>query len=171
MLDFVPQKFGKELNVFNFYSSFTDQASEAAEFLEGLKIENQEKAQVEHISSDKKAKYICIPYTKMSEEYYEEDGEVKKRIVENSSVINEDYVRRMLAFTHYSNVPIEVMVTNIDIDINKMPVRVTYNSNGTKSNSVYVVPTFKTGIDAGQYMTEPAIVIMHIPQKQSTRSA
>lgn len=160
VLDFVPQKFGKELNVFNFYSSFTDQASEAAEFLEELKIENQEKAQVEHISSDKKAKYICIPYTKMSEEYYEEDGEVKKRIVENSSVINEDYVRRMLAFTHYSNVPIEVMVTNIDIDINKMPVRVTYNSNGTKSNSVYVVPTFKTGIDAGQYMTEPAIVII-----------
>lgn len=110
VLDFVPQKFGKELNVFNFYSSFTDQASEAAEFLEGLKIENQEKEQVEHISSDKKAKYICIPYTKMSEEYYEEDGEVKKRIVENSSVINEDYVRRMLAFTHYSNVPIEATV-------------------------------------------------------------
>lgn len=172
----VSDKHVKELNVFSFFSSFVSERSDILEFIESLKIEQtverknkdgeKEKKKVykpihtEHISNGKEAKYILIPYTKMSEDYYDEDGKVKRNIIENSSVISEDYVRRMLAATHYSNIPVDIMVTDIDIDLSKMPIQPTYNVEGLKSDSVYVMPTFKTGVDASQYMVEPAVIIM-----------
>jgi hypothetical protein len=66
----------------------------------------------------------------------------------------------MLTATHYSNVPVDIMVTDIDIDLNKMPIQPTFNKEGQRSESVYVFPTFKTGVDSSQYMTEPAVIIM-----------
>lgn len=159
------KRYVKELNVFSFFSSFVDDADEVMEFIESLEVENiaeteGKKITTTHISKDKKAKYILIPYTKMSEEYYDEDDKVKGSFIENSSVISEDYVRRMLVATHYSNVPVDIMVTDIDIDLNKMPIQPAYSMEGKESESVYVLPTFKTGVDASQYMTEPVVVIM-----------
>lgn len=170
--DGISERYTKELNVFSFFSSFVDKADDVIKFIESLKIKQDSKEKEEdvkettcsietkHISSNKKAEYILIPYTKMSEEYYDEDGRVKRSLIENSSVISEDYVRRMLAATRYSNIPVDIMVTDIDIDINRMPIQPTYDAVGQKSESVYVLPTFKTGIDASHYMVEPAVIIM-----------
>lgn len=168
-------RYAKELNIFSFFSSFVDKTDDVMEFIESLKVNQIVKTEdkngnskkeikvapieTEHISTNNKATYILIPYTKMSEEYYDEDNKVKRSLIENSSVISEDYVRRMLAATHYSNVPVDIMVTNIDIDVNRMPIQPTYSAEGKKSESVYVLPTFKTGVDASQYMVEPAVMV------------
>ena len=174
----ISQKYVKELNVFSFFSSFMPESDdELYKFIEGLKIKQfkvkkekdgkvVEKVEIEtpikttHISKDKKATYILIPYTKMQEEYYMKGDKLEKRYVENSSIISEDYVRRMLTATHYSNIPVDIMVTDIDIDKAKMPVQPAITASGKASENIFVLPTFKTGIDATQYMTEPLVIIL-----------
>lgn len=59
----------------------------------------------------------------------------------------------MLAGTQLSNIPVEVMITNADIDISAKSLR-------EISGGVWVMPTFKTGIGAGTYKAEPVIVVM-----------
>lgn len=136
-----------------------------------------------HLKDDRAAKYILISFTRSQEEYFDlitdkgkdenggkgngkdntqnTDTAPKPRIVKNNVIINEDYIRRMIASTHYSKVPVEVMVTNagikldldLDVDVDLLPIR-KINSN------MGVLPTFKTGVDSSQYMAEPLVVYM-----------
>lgn len=174
---FMPDKFIKELNVYSFFSGFLSEQDDISRFVDSIEIQSinpvngevsTRKIVTNHISHENEAKYILIPYTRMSEVITESEADSSEKGAEkydvelqrNSSNITEDYVRRMIAATHYSNIPVDIMVTNIDIDLNSSDVRKTYNGAGVLSEDVYVMPTFKTGVDSSQYFTEPAVIIM-----------
>lgn len=109
-----------------------------------------------HLPKDKKAKYILIPYTKMQEDYFVEDDADKAQaysLEKNNSKATAKYVRRMLAATHNSNIPVEVMITNAKLDFESMHAQKT-------EEGIYVMPTFKMGTDGSQYMVEPLVIIM-----------
>ena len=97
------------------------------------------------------AKYILFPYTNAAR-LVDNDG---KRMNFNAvSLIDTQYVERMLANTHYTNIPVEVMVTNADLSEALKKVSV-YSKDG-----VYAVPTFKTGVGTVQYKAEPLVIAM-----------
>ncbi len=154
-----PEK--KELNVFSFFNSFVSEGDAKDYEKHILKTEDssEEKTQ-KHMPEDKKAKYILIPYTKMQEDYFKEEdedkGETQKHILEaNNSKITAAYVRRMLAATHISEIPVEVMITNADLSFRAMHAHKVMGEKG-----LYVMPTFKMGADGSKYMVDPVVIIM-----------
>lgn len=105
-----------------------------------------------------------ITYEKQKEkqgekqEKKQEKKQLVSSIVKNNVRIDENYIRRMIASTHYSKIPVEVMITNADIEMDEeqlppMPIQ-------KITSKIGVLPTFKTGIDATQYMAEPLVVYM-----------
>ncbi len=160
--DELPKPVRKELNVFAFFNSFVSKGDAADYEKYIIKIrDDDDKKMPKHISEDKKAKYIFIPYTKMQEDYFKgEDenigGAQRHSLETNNSKITFAYVRRMLAATHISNIPVEVMITNAEFDFKDM-----HNVHEVKGEKgLYVMPTFKMGADGSQYMVEPIVIIM-----------
>jgi len=136
----------KNDKLFAFYNSFVTE--EYAKVYES-DVSGYDEESWRHIREGNEAKYVFIPYTKMEEVF--ENG--MKQIVGNATKIDENYVRRMLVATHFSNIPVEVMITNADLKLDTMPIQ-------KLSNKMYVMPTFKTGIDANPYLVEPVVIIM-----------
>lgn len=136
----------KNDKLFAFYNSFvTEEYAKAYE----SDVSGYDEESWRHIREGYEAKYVFIPYTKMEEVF--ENG--KKQIAGNATKIDENYVRRMLVATHFSNIPVEVMITNADLQLDTMPIQ-------KISKKMYAMPTFKTGIDANPYLVEPAVIIM-----------
>lgn len=136
----------KNDKLFAFYNSFvTEEYAKAYE----SDVSGYDEESWRHIREGYEAKYVFIPYTKMEEVF--ENG--KKQIAGNATKIDENYVRRMLVATHFSNIPVEVMITNADLQVDTMPIQ-------KLSEKMYIMPTFKTGIDANPYLVEPAVIIM-----------
>lgn len=166
------ERYKKEFHVFDFFNSFVD--SKYAEGYESCikEIDAKEAKKIGkiHLEGEREAKYILISFTKCQEEFMEktityekqEEKQEKKQlvssIVKNNVRIDENYIRRMIASTHYSKIPVEVMITNADIDMDEkqlppMPIQ-------KVTSKIGVLPTFKTGIDVTQYMAEPLVVYM-----------
>jgi len=161
----------KKRNVFKFYSSFVlqDEMEEYMKFLdEYIEISNEEEnsEQKWFNVTGNEAKYVFFPFTKSSIDYgmksenkqpenNPDDKEKRelKYIFKQNAKLTLQYIRRMLAGTQLSNIPVEVMITNADIDISAKSLR-------EISGGVWVMPTFKTGIGAGTYKAEPVIVVM-----------
>ena len=136
----------KNDKLFAFYNSFvTEEYAKAYE----SDVSGYDEESWRHIREGYEAKYVFIPYTKMEEVF--ENG--KKQIAGNATKIDENYVRRMLVATHFSNIPVEVMITNANLQLDTMPIQ-------KISKKMYAMPTFKTGIDANPYLVEPAVIIM-----------
>lgn len=154
----LPSALEKELNVFLFYNSFisAEFADKYEKVIPVLKDDKDAPVVPVHLSEERKAKYVLIPYTKMQEDYFEnhkEDKAYRLKKEANTSKISRQYVRRMLAATHFSNIPVEVMITNADLEVDKMPIQ-------KVGKGVYALPTFRTGVDATQYMVEPVVIIL-----------
>lgn len=96
------------------------------------------------INSRMSAKYICFAYTKN-----EEIKDQKHYKVVSS--VSEDSIRRMLERTQFSKIPIEIMLTNMDMHLNK-------NRRVHKiSEGIWCMPTFAT---KSAYHDEPLTIIM-----------
>lgn len=164
----------KKRNVFKFYSSFIleDAMKPYMEMLDTyIEPSDDEKSPEQkwfNITGNE-AKYVLFPFTKSSFDYgvyemLEENKQDKetpkdekkrkpKNIFKKNTKLTMDEIYRMLAGTQLSNIPVEVMVTNADIDTEALVFR-------EIDTDVWVIPTFKTGIDAGTYKAEPVIVVM-----------
>ena len=161
----------KKRNVFKFYSSFVlkDEMEKYVEFLDKyIEISNEEESSEQkwfNVTGNE-AKYVFFPFTKSSIDYgmasvnkqSENNSDDKKKgeskyIFKQNAKLTLKYIRRMLTGTQFSNIPVEVMITNADIDTSARSLR-------EISEGVWVMPTFKTGIDAGTYKAEPVIVVM-----------
>lgn len=161
----------KKRNVFKFYSSFVlqDEMEEYMKFLDKyIKISNEEESSEQkwfNVTGNE-AKYVFFPFTKSSVDYgmasknkqpenNSDDKEKResKYIFKQNAKLTLEYIRRMLTGTQFSNIPVEVMITNADIDTSARSLR-------KIEEGVWVMPTFKTGIDAGTYKAEPVIVVM-----------
>ncbi len=161
----------KKRNVFKFYSSFVlqDEMKKYVEFLDKyIEISNEEESSEQkwfNVTRNE-AKYVFFPFTKSSVDYgmasenkqFENDSDDKKKreskyIFKQNAKLTLKYIRRMLTGTQFSNIPVEVMITNADIDTSARSLR-------EIREGVWVMPTFKTGIDAGTYKAEPVIVVM-----------
>ncbi len=161
----------KKRNVFKFYSSFVlkDEMKKYVESLDKyIEISNEEESSEQkwfNVTGNE-AKYVFFPFTKSSVDYGmasenkqpENNSDDKKKreskyIFKQNAKLTLKYIRRMLTGTQFSNIPVEVMITNADIDTSARSLR-------EISKGVWVMPTFKTGIDSGTYKAEPVIVVM-----------
>lgn len=95
------------------------------------------------IGTRKSAKYICFAYTKSGEQ----DGEHYSSV----SSLSEDAIRRMLANTQFSKIPVEIMLTNMDMKLEE-------NRRVHKlSDGLWCMPTFAT---YSSYQVAPITIIM-----------
>lgn len=95
------------------------------------------------IGTRKSAKYICFAYTKSGEQNGEHYSSV--------SSLSEDTIRRMLANTQFSKIPVEIMLTNMDMKLEE-------NRRVHKlSDGLWCMPTFVT---YSSYQVEPITIIM-----------
>ena len=164
------KKHTKEFQIFDFLYGFTtpEYAEKYEKYIKNMEVQSLSDDLPEfgkvHLENGREAQYILISFTKAQEEFVfrlsdsEEKGgtptySIGKSIVKNNVKIDENYIRRMLASTHYSKVPVEIMITNADIKIDKAPII-------KVSEDIGVLPTFRTGVDSSQYMAEPAIIYM-----------
>lgn len=151
----------KMKNVIVFYNSFN--RDDTYEKILKEKDFSKNKYRVGNIGNNE-AKYVLFPFTKkiLGEDFVVKKDDKKKAVVVKELMLTElrlyskltsTDVGRMLAGTQLSNIPVEVMVTNAELDISRKPIQ-------KLDDDIWVMPTFKTGVDSGQYKTEPVIVIM-----------
>lgn len=106
------------------------------------------------IDDDKVAKYICFAFSQ-TEAIKSNDENKEVEYVKNHANISKDSIRRMLKNTQISNIEVEIMLTNMDLDMGKMPV-VQIEEEGELAG-IWYVPTFKT---QSTYKVEPVTIIM-----------
>ena len=112
------------------------------------------------------AKYVWFSYTNGTEYYtHYEDSHPKTKFVtrfgkeklnrakRNYTKIDKDSVRRMLVDTSLSIIPVELMITDVELNVGTANVI-------TLDKGMYALPSFKTGIDGGYYKREPVTIIM-----------
>lgn len=104
-----------------------------------------------HITDDKTAKYICFAFSQ-TEAIRSEDKNKRIEYVKNHANISKDSIRRMLKNTQISNIEVEIMLTNMELDFTKMPVMQLDNESG-----IWYIPSFKT---PSTYKIEPVTIIM-----------
>ena len=102
-----------------------------------------------YISEDRAAKYIVFAFTNTEQTISEKGG---TGYVKNRYTVTKDSVRRMLKNTQISNVEVEIMLTNVDLNLEELPV---YQVRGEKD--MWYIPSFKT---QSSYKIEPVTIIM-----------
>lgn len=150
--DFVKRKKA----IYEFYTRFTS-VEESGAFDTMVLEEDVERV---YLSSEKKATYIFIPFQSNTDDWEsklsmnETDGKVQKRKTQImlNSVITSESVMRMLAGTIYSNIPVEIMVTNVDASSSE---RIMWQN---KEKNIGVMPTFTTGVN--NYNVDAAVVVL-----------
>jgi superfamily II DNA or RNA helicase len=106
-----------------------------------------------HISPNRAAKYVVFAFSNTEQangtEYsiLQPKGNVKKHMP-----VSKDSIRRMLLGTQISNIEVEIMITNIELDLEALPVRQVSDEDG-----IWCMPSFKT---RSSYKIEPVTVIM-----------
>ena len=101
-----------------------------------------------HISgSSRTAKYIVFAFSN-TEQILRDDGNTK--YVKNHLTVSKDSIRRMLKNTQISNIEVEIMLTNMDLDMKMLPVKCV-------EDGIWYVPSFKT---QSNYKIEPVTIIM-----------
>lgn len=118
------------------------------------------------------AKYIVLPYTSVQEilntEPANSNDKLRKAKVHNNYALTLEDVERMFKNTIYSNIPVEVMVTNIDM----------FAQNGVGKSKeikseeqylmeeyrlgegVYVIPSVKADAKSSAYFAEPLYLVL-----------
>lgn len=150
--DFVKRKKA----IYEFYTRFTS-VEESGAFDTMVLGEDVERV---YLSSEKKATYIFIPFQSNTDDWEsklsmnETDGKVQKRKTQImlNSVITSKSVMRMLAGTIYSNIPVEIMVTNVDASSSE---RIMWQN---KEKNIGVIPMFATGVN--NYNADASVVVM-----------
>jgi len=140
----------KEEDIFKFFDCFVSK-EDADEYEKYINSNDKN-----HLPSAQAAKYILIPYTRRQEDFFKKEGDDKGKrgsLEKNNTKLSRHCVRRMIAATHFSNIPVEVMITNADLELNSDTIH-------KLDEGIWALPTFKTGLDASQYMVEPLIIIM-----------
>ena len=101
-----------------------------------------------HISgSSRTAKYIVFAFSN-TEQILGDDGNTK--YVKNHLTVSKDSIRRMLKNTQISNIEVEIMLTNMNLDMNMLPIK-------SVEKGIWYVPSFKT---QSSYKIEPVTIIM-----------
>lgn len=115
-----------------------------------------------HVKDEKKAKYIVFAYSRMESAGINSKNETgkndqdkencnRKKYYKNNAPLSQDSIYRMLKNTQYSNIPVEVMLTDMKLDTGKMPVQ------SCENEKIWYIPSFKMPTT---YMNEPLIIIM-----------
>lgn len=100
-----------------------------------------------HISDGRTAKYIVFAFSN-TEQILGDDGNTK--YVKNHLTVSKDSIRRMLKNTQISNVEVEIMLTNMALDMNMLPVK-------RVEERIWYIPAIKT---QSNYKIEPVTIIM-----------
>ncbi|MGN0132775.1 MAG: DEAD/DEAH box helicase [Lachnospiraceae bacterium] len=100
-----------------------------------------------HISGSRTAKYIVFAFSN-TEQKLGDDG--KTKFEKNYLTVSKDSIRRMLKNTQISNIEVEIMLTNMKLDMKMLPVKCV-------EDGIWYVPSFKT---QSNYKIEPVTIIM-----------
>lgn len=106
-----------------------------------------------HVALEKEAKYVMFAFCHNEYRHHyesEDDTQKDKQYFRNVSSLSVDSIRRMLKRTQFSNISVEVMITDMDMDMMAQPVH-------KLEEDVWYLPSFKT-YDA--YDVEPVTIIM-----------
>lgn len=132
-------------NIYDFYKSFADMKKN-------------------------KPKYIVIPYTN-TEEILSDANKLPIRKVRNNYRLRDYDVDIMFKNTIFSNIPVEVMVTNVEM-LNKVseesPLLDTYDSSEEShllntyriSDGVFALPTVRADASSSSYLAEPIYLVL-----------
>ena len=100
-----------------------------------------------NISDGRTAKFIVFAFSN-TEQILGDKGNTK--YVKNHLTVSKDSIRRMLKNTQISNIEVEIMLTNMDLDMKMLPVKCV-------EDGIWYVPSFKT---QSSYKIEPVTIIM-----------
>lgn len=98
-------------------------------------------------SGSRTAKYIVFAFSN-TEQILGDTGNTK--YVKNHLTVSKDSIRRMLKNTQISNIEVEIMLTNMNLDMNMLPVKCV-------EDGIWYIPSFKT---QSSYKIEPVTIIM-----------
>ncbi|MDY4414314.1 MAG: hypothetical protein SPE43_08130, partial [Ruminococcus sp.] len=98
-------------------------------------------------TSNRIAQYIAFAFSN-TEQILGDDG--KTKFEKNYLTVSKDSIRRMLKNTQISNIEVEIMLTNMDLDMKMLPVKCV-------EDGIWYVPSFKT---QSSYKIEPVTIIM-----------
>lgn len=143
--------------IYEFYTRFTTKA-ELEEINKNILDANDKRY---YLSDSNKATYIFIPYVTNIEDWSERllYDEKNQEVIKNkkqrrlNDVITREGIIRMLAGTLYSNLPIEITVTNIDATKSNKPI---YWFD--EEDKIGVIPTFKTGVN--NYNADASVIVL-----------
>lgn len=113
------------------------------------------------------AKYVVLPYTSTQEvfdkEKTDEKGKLTKTKVHNNYALNLEDVEKMFKNTIYSNIPVEVMVTNVDVfpedGVPKTEEQHLMNEYKL-DEGIYAIPSVKADGESSAYFAEPIYLVM-----------
>lgn len=162
----------KRANILAFYKQFTDDREYLDQIYKEIKDnvksakkkKENKKSPLERLREvietyinveHNKARYAIIPFTR-AEEKKKDDIQDKLRgnqLYKNNVVLDENTFKRMMQNTVYSNIPVEVMITNIDIKKDIL-------ENREIGDGIWAIPTFKSGNDASNYYIEPIVMVV-----------
>jgi superfamily II DNA or RNA helicase len=154
----------KEKNIIKFFNRFV--SSETAELYEDdVKThspyeENEEDGYEgenpnlwNHISEGREAKYVVFLYTNTELKTDSSGSKAdNKKYEKNHITVSKDSIRRMLKNTQLSDIAVEIMITNMQLDDKKMPVKKIDNDG-----KIWCIPSFTT---QSSYKIEPVVIIM-----------
>lgn len=141
------ENFRKRKNaIYEFYTRFT---TEAVSKVFDKNIFNKD-TERHYLSSEKQAKYIFIPFVQAQEVYIQSENDIPKKFEGN--LLTSDGLKRMLASTLYSNIAIEIIIT--DVDASKCKTVYWQDDN----MGIGVMPTFKMGVN--NYNNDASVFIM-----------
>ena len=163
----------KRANILAFYNQFTDGRKERLDQIvqniednvksakvkkegEMSPLEKLRKAMNTYIKEERnRACYVIIPFTRAEEKKKDDIQDKLKgnQLYKNNVVLNENSFKRMMQNTIYSNIPVEVMVTNIEIKEEVLADR-------EIGDGIWAIPTFKSGNDASNYFVEPIVMVV-----------
>ena len=98
-------------------------------------------------TSNRIAQYIAFAFSN-TEQILGDDG--KTKFEKNYLTVSKDSIRRMLKNTQISNIEVEIMLTNMKLDMKMLPVKCV-------EDGIWYVPSFKT---QSNYKIEPVTIIM-----------
>lgn len=111
-----------------------------------------------HISSENsKAKYVIMPFTDVQMLIANEEG--ARKLVRNNTALAFEDVERMFIRTIFTNIPVEVMITNIEFKRDKeLKLMKAYE---LEKDSVWAIPSFElTGIGNSPYHAVPVYIVL-----------
>ncbi len=159
-------------NIIKFFNSFASEETVRGyeeKVKETLPKDKKDDEPWFHITKKKEAKYILFSFTKTGKMYgiekHEEKGgegiqeDTGKNHAKNMSyntLLSPHSIRRMLQNIQFGNIPVEVMITDMDLNISEM-LQVRKLGNALDREWGWYMPTFATD---NSYMVQPVTIIL-----------